>query len=300
MRYWKAVFVSVLFAAAGDAQSTEGVETLPLILAKLDVACILKSWRIKGVRVCFKGGKPVPCVIVENAYPVGILESVKKPFASRIKELGLVLKPLSKIRETTSSHTSDSFPASNLHYSETRVVFFVPVAPAALPIAVPPIRGWSISYVSEPDFFAYRNPILELLLKAPQVAQTLPCCDTKWPASLSSCAGPWGSAYPRVGFVNHPSSVMAAFLQMLRAGRIASDPSGRVVSGHYPYEPRTGHYFQAVSPRASSCFKIGDPQVLKVERGQGSIEQGHVLIHYGIFEECKPCFDSRLVQSRRP
>jgi hypothetical protein len=275
---------SLKLALVSLALLVQSNETLPTILAKLDVSCILKSWRIKGVRVCMKGGKPVPCVVIENAYPVGILESVKQSYFTQIAEIAPALKAIKT--DTTSSHTS------GLEFSETRVYMFVPSLPAPLPLAMPPTRGWSLAYVSELDRFSYRNPIVEHILKAPQIASTLPSC-----TNTNSCCGTWGAYYPRIGFVNHPSHVIASYLVALRAARIAHDPSGHVSLARYPYEPRTGHYLQ---PLGHPCFTIGSPATLAVERGKGSLAQSHLLIHYGIFEECKPCFDSRLVEARRP
>jgi hypothetical protein len=177
---------------------------------------------------------------------------------------------------------------------------FIPNLDVGLPIAVPPITGYGVAYFSEIDPISYRSPFIESILKAPRIAAGLPSCDTQWRVGLNDCAGNWGSFYPRLGFVNSPSSVIAAYLVALRAGRIANDPIGHIVVGSYPYEPRTGHYIQPVRPSLGACGKIGNPLILKVERGAAS--QGHeqLLIHFGIFEACKPCWGARLVEARTP
>jgi hypothetical protein len=295
--------------APAHGQSYAESESFATIFTKINLGCILKTWRIKGVSVCIKGGEPTPCVIVENAYPVGILETVKAPFPSHIKEAAVVARGLEKAGGELgaapnggSSHTSDSSPGSGLHFSEARAFMFVPNLDAGgLPIAVPPITGYGVAYLSEIDPFSFRSPLLDSILKAPRIAAGFPSCDTQWRVALNDCAGNWGSFYPRLGFANSPSSVIAAYLVALRAGRIASDPIAHIVVGSYPYEPRTGHYLQPVRPSLGACGKIGDPLILKVERAAGSSKgQEHLLIHFGIFEGCKPCWGARLVGARAP
>jgi len=299
--------VTTLLGAPAHGQSYRESETFATVFAKIDLSCILTSWRIKGVSVCIKSGEPTPCVIVENAYPVGILETVTAPFDSHIKEAAVVAKRFQDLAgglgpapKGGSSHTSDSSPGSGLHFSESRAFMFIPNLDVGLPIAVPPITGYGVAYFSEIDSFTYRNPFLESILKAPRIAAGLPSCDTQWRVALNDCVGNWGSFYPRLGFANSPSSVIAAYLVALRAGRIANDPIGHIAVGSYPYEPRTGHYLQSVRPSLKACGKIGDPLILKVERGAGSEGQDQLLIHFGIFEACKPCWGARLVGARAP
>jgi hypothetical protein len=101
-----------------------------------------------------------------------------------------------------------------------------------------------INYVSEIDAHGWRTGLLDSLFK-----------------SNEECAGKWGCYYPRRGFVEQPSEVLAAHLQALRGGRVASQPFGRVVISPYDYEPRTGHFLQMVSPVVRSCVSIGHPDL---------------------------------------
>jgi len=64
----------------------EGTIPTPTILPRLDVACMLKTWRIKGVLYCPWQGNMKPCLWVENAYPCGLLEVVRQPFRSHLPE----------------------------------------------------------------------------------------------------------------------------------------------------------------------------------------------------------------------
>lgn len=298
---WAAVSAVCLATLELRAQSFEGTESFASMLGKIDVTCILKTWRINGVRVCVKKGKPVACVVVENAYPVGILEAVKHTWSSHLKEFEPVARALSKVTKSmTSSHGPDGNPTSGLCFFESRAFMFVPRVSSSLPIAVPPHQGFGVSFVSEADAFEYRRPLVEMFLKAPSILATLPTCDVVWPKSLAACCGNWGSYYARSGFINHPSSVIAGYVDAMRAGRIASDPPPHVVLGPYPYEPRTGHYVQPVRPKLEPCLKIGSPLLLKVEKGKGSVDQTQLLIHFGVFEECKPCWGARLVEPRMP
>lgn len=259
---------SILSLVAG------GDESIPTLLSKVDYPCILRTWRIRGVRVCVRDGRPHTCLIIENAYPCGILEAVRTPATSHLKEVDALLSKLPI--PSTSSHTG------TLQFAETRVYTFVPPLPfpAPLPLAIPQGSIFQPDYFSELDALGWRIDWLDLFL--------LPGCEP---------AGAWGSYSPRTGFVDNSNEVVASYLMMMRAGRVANRPAGRIVVAPYEFEPRTGHYFQAIHPRRKACQPIGAPARM-IERDALSREGTYFLVHFGIFEVCHGCDPVTLAEAR--
>lgn len=245
------------------------------VLPKLDLTCILRTWKIKGVLVCPWKGRKKPCLWVENAYPCGLLEVVRQPFKSHLAAL-----PKFASRKITSGHNE-----ANLQFAETRVFTFVPpfVQNLEIPIAAPRGQQFMLNYVSELDGAGWRTGLLDLLMRPSK-----------------ECAGKWGCYSPRSGFVEQPSEVIAAHLQALRGGRVAARPFGRVVLSPYSYEPRTGHYIQMVSPTVKSCVSIGHSDHKRLEAGGGSKHGAYLFVQWGLFEECKRCLPTRFLPPRPP
>jgi len=275
------------------------------MILSVDVTCILRTWKIVGVDICTHMGEPYVCVIVENAYPAGIIEAVRKPLTSHLAEAQILLGALPSVEEygITSSHTTDTSSGTGLQFTEVHAYEFVPQIPilsSALPIVVPPGNLFTISYFSELDGFAWRTGLVDMLLDPMAAAQkaALPSCSTV--PRTYDCAWSWGSYFPRTGFAIHPSEVMAAHLLSLRGGRVASLPVGRVALAPYPYEPRTGHYIQMVRPTRRACVSIGWPVVRMIESGALSKEGAYLFIHFGIFQECKGCWGPLLAPPRPP
>jgi hypothetical protein len=245
------------------------------VLSQVDLACILKTWRIKGVLVCPWRGKLRPCLWVENAYPCGILEVVRQPLRSHMAGF-----PPLPLRRTSSSHNED-----RLQFAEARVFTFVPplVQDLEIPIAAPRGPLLQFNYVSELDAAGWRTGLLDLLVRP-----------------LPEGAGAWGGYVPRTGFVVQQSEVLAAHLQAVRAGRVAFEPAGRLVPVPYRFEPRTGHFIQMVSPVRRGCVSIGHPDLRAIERGALSPHGAYLFVHFGLFEECRRCLEPRLVGPRSP
>lgn len=274
MSSWK-VLSLVALCSLQDRLPYEGSLTAATVLTRLDISCVLRTWKIKGVLVCPWKGRKYPCLWVENAYPCGLLEVVRQPFRSHLAEL-----PALPARNFTSGHGE-----GGLQFAEARVLTYVPPFPEDLeiPIAAPRGPQYRINYLSELDAPGWRTGLLDLLF-----------------SSARPCAGPWGCYVPRSGFVQQQSEVIAAHLQGLRAGRVASSPWGRVVIQPYEYEPRTGHYLQMVSPVVRACVSIGHPDVRALEAGAGSRHGAYLFVHWGLFEACKRCLAPRLLPPRSP
>jgi hypothetical protein len=251
-------------------------ESIPTLLPKVDWPCILRTWRITGVRVCTRDGRPHACLVIENAYPCGILEVVRKPATSHLLEADAILSKLPV--PATSSHSG------SLQFAETRVHTFVPRLPfdPPLPLAVPVGPLFKPNYFSEADAPGWRIDWLDRFL--------LPGCEP---------AGAWGFYSPRCGFVDDSNEVIASYLLALRAGRVAERPLGRVVFSRYPFQPRTGHYVQPVHPKTKSCLAIGAARA-RVERDALSKTGAYFLVHFGIFEVCHGCDPVRLAGARVP
>jgi len=288
------------------ASTYEGAETIASMTLAVDVSCILRTWRITGVMVCpSPAGGVTACVIVENAYPVGILEAVRRPMTSHLAEVSALTKSVEDVRlfGQTSSHTTSSADGTGLQFTEAHVYEFVPSLPAVaqmLPIVVPQGQLFSVSYFSELDGYFWRTGFAEMLLDPAATVQkaVLPSCSTM--PRTTDCAWSWGSWFPRIGFTVHPSEVMTAHLEVLRGGRVGAKPVGRVVMAPYPYEPRTGHYIQMVRPARRACISIGWPVTRSIESGTLSREGAYLFIHFGIFRECKGCLPPTLVEPRIP
>jgi len=250
-------------------------ESLLSLLPKVDYPCILRTWRIKGVRVCLRDARPHACLIIENAYPCGILEVTRKPGSSQLKELETLLESIPM--PETSSHTG------SLQFAEARVYTFVPRIPfdSALPLAIPTGPPFEVNYISEADPLGWRVDWLDRFL--------LPGCVEP--------AGTWGSYVPRSGFVDGSNEVISSYLTAARAGRVANRPMGRFVLSRYPFEPRTGHYVQPISPHPSPCLPIGAPARM-IERNALSQSGEYLLLHFGVFEVCHGCDPVTLAPAR--
>jgi hypothetical protein len=270
---WKILSVAAL-CLLQERLPYEGSIPAVGVLTKLDVSAIVRTWRIKGVLWCPWNGSMTPCLWVENAYPCGLLEVVRQQFKSHLPEL-----PPLPLRLTTSSHNH-----GNLQFAESRVFTFVPpvVQQTEIPIAAPRPK-FMINYLSELDALGWRTGLLDSLF-----------------SSNRECAGSWGCYYPRSGYVEHQSEVIAAHLQALRGGRVASLPFGRVVLFPYEFEPRTGHYLQMLSPRVRSAVPIGSPDLEALESGNVSPYGAYLFAQWGLFDECRRCLPARLLPPRPP
>lgn len=272
MSLWKILSVAAL-CLLQERLPYEGTIPAVTVIPRLDLTCVLRTWRIKGVLYCPWRGHTKACLWVENAYPCGLLEVVRQPFRSHLPEF-----PPIPMRRTTSGHNQNS-----LQFAEARVFTFVPplIQMLEIPIAAPRAQ-FMINYVSELDSFGWRTGLLDLLFSFNR-----------------DCAGKWGCYYPRRGFVEQQSEVLAAHLQALRGGRVASMPFGRVAIP-YSYEPRTGHYLQMVSPVIRSCVSIGHPDLQSLESGTSSPYGAYLFVQWGLFDECKRCLDPRYLPPRAP
>src|SRR5262249_26313130 len=120
----------------------EGTLSISATYGLVDVTCILSTWRILGTLACPtpEGGVRV-CLLVENAYPTGILEVIRQEYRSHYAEMSGVL---SAMQPTTLSGGSASATAKTgggdaLQFSESRVYTFVPdlgLSNSEIPLAI--------------------------------------------------------------------------------------------------------------------------------------------------------------------
>ena len=259
-------------------------EPASTITARADLSAIFRSWRIRGVLSCPHKGRTRHCLWVENAFPCGIIEVVRRPGASLVAEAQAAVRGV----RTTAGHTE-----GGLSFADARVHTIVPFPPdfIGIPIAKPWPSGFRVNYVSELDAVGWRIDWWDRTLR-PSLAAI--GCEAQ--PLQPGCAGTWGAFYPRTGFLQQPSEPKAAYLQAVRAGRVASDPAGRVVLSPYLFEPRTGHYLQMIRPVLRPAIAIGSPG--EVDAGAGSATGSYLFLHFGIFEECHRCLPPRLVGPR--
>jgi hypothetical protein len=259
-------------------------EPASTIAARADLGAIFRTWRIKGVLGCPHKGRTRHCLWVENAFPCGIFEVVQRPGASLVADAQPAVRGL----RTTGGHGG-----GGLRFADARVHTLVPWPPdfIGFPIAKPWPAGFRVNYLSELDPIGWRIDWWDRILRPVPVVGD---CATR--PLQPGCAGTWGAYYPRTGFVLDPSEPKAAFLQAVRAGRVASDPAGRVTLSPYPFEPRTGHYLQLLRPVLRPAIPIGSPGA--IDAGAGSRSGSYLFLHLGIFEECHRCLAPRLVGPR--
>jgi len=259
-------------------------EPASTIAARADMSAIFRTWRLKGVLGCPHKGRTRHCLWVENAFPCGIIEVVQRPGASLVAEAQPAVRGL----RTTGGHGG-----GGLRFADARVHTLVPWPPDFIrfPIAKPWPAGFGVNYLSELDPVGWRIDWWDRILRPVPVVGD---CETR--PLQPGCAGTWGAYYPRTGFVLNPSEPKAAFLQAVRAGRVASDPAGRVTLSLYPFEPRTGHYLQLLRPVLRPAIPIGSPGA--IDAGAGSRSGSYLFLHFGIFEECHRCLAPRLVGPR--
>jgi hypothetical protein len=282
----------------------EGTLSITATYGLVDVSCILSSWRILGALACpsAEGGVRV-CLLVENAYPTGILEVVRQEYRSHYVEMSGMLSSLepATLSRKSASATAKTGGGDALQFSESRVYTFVPdlgLSNSDIPLAIPSGQSFQVNYVSEMDGWGWRNPLLENFVAPESILAALKSCD-RIPDCMT-CAGQWGSYFPRVGAIEHPSQVTGAHMQALRGGRVASMPLGRVVLSTYSYEPRTGHYIQMLKPSYRTCLSIGSPLITFWEKAAGSSYGAYAFLHFGIFVACNGCLPPTLAPARAP
>ncbi len=282
----------------------EGTLSITGTIPQVDVSCILSSWKILGALACPtpSGGIRV-CLLVENAYPTGIIEVVRQQYRTHYSELEGVLKGLEPVKLFGKSASATASPGGGdaLQFGEARVYTFIPdlgLSNSQIPIAVPSGSSFQVNYLSELDSWGWRIPALEAFLAPQSIVARLKSCDRL--ADQKNCAGCWGSYWPRAGAVEHLSQVTGAHLQALRAGRAASSPMGRVVVSTYSYEPRTGHYLQMLKPQYRTCLPIGSRRITIWEKEAGSKYGAYAFLHFGVFMECEGCLPVTLASERAP
>jgi hypothetical protein len=211
------------------------------------------------------------------------------------------LEPVNLAPLGSSSHSPIAGDGTTNQFGEARVYTYVPdlgLAQSDVPIAIPSTTRFQPDYVSELDSLGWRSPMIDQFTCPESILAGLKSCGMA--PDPVTCAGTWGSYFPRIGFVNHPSQAVAAALQSLRAGRAASRPLGRVVLSTYDYEPRTGHYLQMIEPLAKWATSIGSPFPEALDVGAGRVYGNYLFVHFGIFEYCAGCLPVRLVEERPP
>jgi hypothetical protein len=282
----------------------EGKDSITSTLGKMDISLILRSWRAKGVLVCTHGFDIRVCLWVENAYPSGIFEVIRQPYKTQLAEMKGMLKGLAPVSTGTagsSSHTPLAGDGTANQFADARVYTFVPdvgLSNSDVPLAIPSTMKFQPDYVSELDSLGWRSPMIDTLTCPEMILARLKSCGMI--PDLVTCAGTWGSYFPRIGSINHPSQALAAAMQALRAGRAAYRPLGRAVLAQYDYEPRTGHYIQMVEPVPKLATSIGSPFPELLDIGAGSSYGNYLFVHFGIFDYCSGCLPVRLVEERPP
>lgn len=289
----------------------EGTATVLSSVLEVDIGLILSTWRIKGVMACVRESSVRVCLITENCWPSGLIEVVRQPGRSHLAE-AFAGTALASFAETggllygkSSSHTTQADQGSHLQFAEAHVYTFVPNLQipsdySAIPLVIPPGPLFQVSYFSELDGFGWRSGLTDILADPVSALKRagLPSCAAS--PRVHDCAGTWASWWPRVGFLQHPSEPMAAYVQALRAGRVAAMPMTRIAVSPYFYEPRTGHWVQMIRPARRPGISIGRPLTRSAEEGAGSKHGAYLFLHYGIFEECKGCLPVRLTPPRVP
>src|SRR4029077_9972486 len=121
----------------------EGSDSIVGTLGRMDLTLILRSWRAKGILACTHGFDVRVCLWVENAYPCGIFEVLRKPYTTQLAEMQLMIKALAPIQLATigsSSHSPVAGDGTTNQFGDSRVYTFVPdigLSNTDIPIAIP-------------------------------------------------------------------------------------------------------------------------------------------------------------------
>lgn len=289
---------------SGPELPYEGKDSLLGTLGRMDVLLVLRTWRAKGVLACTHGFDVRVCLWVENAYPSGLFEVIRQPYKTQLAEMKGMIKVLEPIKLGTlgsSSHSPLAGDGTTNQFGEARVYTFVPdlgLANSDIPIAIPSNVRFQPDYVSELDALGWRSTMVDTFTCPEMMLARIKSCGMA--PDPVTCAGTWGSYFPRIGFINHPSQALAAAMQALRAGRAASRPLGRMVLSPYDYEPRTGHFIQMIEPLPKLATSIGSPFPQLLDLGAGSPFGNYLFVHFGVFDYCAGCLPCRLVEERPP
>lgn len=254
----------------------------------IDYRGILATYRIIGTSQCYIGGTLVKCIKIENAFPCGVFEVVRRRFATRLEDMKETMSDYAReFTKIYSSHTPASLPGSNLQFADVHVYTFVPMSELPVILSSPLPTQLTLNFLSELAGTYWKDGRNDSLMLGLRGILGWSDCEsvTKKKSSVSGCAGSWGSYYPRIGYFSHSNQVRSAFVQALRAGRAANDGMLYPTSG-YPFEPRTGHYIQLISPQRTGILTIGYSNIDKI---MTSNDGYYLLMHYGIFRSCPPC-----------
>lgn len=311
MRQKLAVFILLAALLLMPFSGSAGADTafdLFSFLKVLDLEqCLLKSY------ICVPFGCPMPPPLppfdlVCHNYPAGFVETTTAPFTTTVPFIGTLLGAVHNAVMATggsggSAQTSDThLPFYEAHVFNLPTRTFIKLRYPFLKLCYWGSTPWEINYLSELDELSWRTGIgdyvsLQMLFGA--IASITQICTitslgsgvstvTGGAVSLPSipgigvlsdvCMGTWGVTYPRTGWSNAESEVVASGISAFRASRIVSLPIGHVVLMPKLFSPdalmQLGYPFYA---KPLNCFARGTTPLVwdnfdtKPPKGQGYI-----------------------------
>jgi hypothetical protein len=285
-----------LFSIALIASNLNTGKSMSEIIAVPQIpACIIKTYKIKGVCFCTIDGIPRIGIIKENAFPTAIVEVVKQPFSSILTESISVLTyfNMSGVKISDSSGVGEKAKGEGLEFAEVHSFYFPsPGLEDFQWLCIPKTKPFMPIYFTEIDYYGWREGLTDKLFYPQKILASATLCNGAG-SNLHYCAWAWGGWYPRTGFLIHPSEPIAMQLIGLRNLFAASQPLGRPVINPYNFPPRTGHYIMPVYPDVRPCYNIGTISPV-AENNLVSEDGRYLFIHFPVFECCQPCWGSRL------
>ncbi|MBE0427940.1 MAG: TraU family protein [Nitrospirae bacterium] len=234
------------------AVSAETSMDLLSFLKILDLEqCLLKSYRC----IPLGCGATPPLDRICHNVPVGFVETTTAPFATTVPFVGTLLSIIGEEAKLGGAGGSSQQGQANLHYFETHVFnlptrTFIKLRYPFLKLCSWGSTPWEINYLSEADAVNWRTGIADyasyqflfgMIAQISQICTMTSIGDNAGDAVGETinipgigvfkdiCMGTWGVTYPRVGFSNPQSEVVASAIAAYRASRIVARPFARVV-----------------------------------------------------------------------
>lgn len=235
--------------AVTPCMADDGVDWLTGFLKVLDIPqCLLKNYKCYPL-ACKKKGVPVGDRVCHYV-PVGFVETVNEPFTTTVPLVGTVLSAFKgSTGKAFSSGGMKGTENSNMYFWDAHV-FDLPTR-TFLKLKTPFLKlcpygdsPWAVYYLSEIDSpFGWRTGMADyvsLQFVFGMLAQITQACTLSSAASATGevigekisipglgflsdvCMGTWGVTYPRTGFSNPTSEVVASAIAVYRASRVVA------------------------------------------------------------------------------
>jgi hypothetical protein len=276
------------------------------VTAKLDIECILRSWKLKRIVRCREHGRTRTRWQVENLWPSAIVETLRRHGETHLTEAeSFASASASNAKTKTGSHAPGG--TSSATFEVVGVYTYIPPPPPDLDdyFADPEGPPFAPVYRSEPDP-AWSDPRLANTLDGNPKPSKLRGCEEE--ARDEDCWGFWGARLLRTGWNTGKAPQLASLLSALRGDDVASQgpAGGRPALGHQTDPatyPLTNQAIQQILPHRTQCKMIGDRALLTdPDLFKTNPDLGHLYVIFRRFlepeQDGSECEKDKLVTER--